>query len=169
VNLQDVANYAQIFGVVTVIGGAMFGLIQLAEIRKQRRDMIAAEVTRTFYSVDLADAITLVRSLPDHCPADELRRRGPQYERAAVIVNTSFETMGLLVFRQVADYSMVEQLAGGIVVVLWRKLDAWIETVRAEQSQPSWAEWFQWLAEVFESRKNEARPAYVAHKDWKAR
>jgi hypothetical protein len=114
VNLQDIANYAQIFGVITVIGGAIFGLIQVSEFRRQRSDMIAAEVTRTFYSVDLADAITLVRSLPDHCPADELHRRGPQYERAAVIVNTSFETMGLLVFRRVADCSLVEQLAGGI-------------------------------------------------------
>jgi hypothetical protein len=54
-------------------------------------------------------------------------------------------------------------------VVLWRKLDAWIGTVRAEQSQPSWAEWFQWLAEIVQSRKNEARPAYIAHRGWTAR
>jgi hypothetical protein len=52
--------------------------------------------------------------------------------------------------------------------VLFRKLDVWIETVRAEQSQPSWAEWFQWLAEHFQSRKNEARPAYLAYKGWRA-
>jgi hypothetical protein len=63
--------------------------------------------------------------------------------------------------------------AGGTIgrrhlVVLFRKLDVWIETVRAEQSQPSWAEWFQWLAEHFQSRKNEARPAYLAYKGWRA-
>ena len=74
--------------------------------------------------------------------------------------------MGLLVFRRIADYGLVEQLAGGMVTVLWRKLDAWVAAVRAEQAQPSWAEWFEWLAKLAASRKNEALPAYVAHKDW---
>ena len=142
--LDQLANYADIVGTVMVVGGLSFRLIQLSEFRKQRRDIIAAELMRTFYSVDLADAVTLVRSLPDHCPADELRQRGAEYERAAVIVNTSFETMGLLVFRRIADYGLVEQLAGGMVTVLWRKLDAWVAAVRAEQAQPSWAEWFEW-------------------------
>jgi len=36
----------------------------LSEYRKQRRDVIAAELTRTFYSVDLADALILVRRPP---------------------------------------------------------------------------------------------------------
>lgn len=164
--LEQVADYANILGALAVFGGIVFGLIQLSEYRKQRRDVIAAELMRTFYSVDLADAVTLVRSLPDHCPVSELRRRGPEYERAAVIINTSFETMGLLVFRRIADYDMVEQLAGGMVAMLWRKLDTWVSAVRAEQSQPSWAEWFEWLARLAASRKNEAQPAYVAHGDW---
>lgn len=165
--LQQIADYANILGALSVVGGIGFGLVQLTEYRKQRRDVIAAELMRTFYSADLADAVTLVRSLPDHCSASELRQRGPQYERAAIIVNTSFETMGLMVFRRIADYDIVEELAGGMVAMLWRKLDAWIATVRDEQSQPSWAEWFQWLAELASSRKNEARPAYVAHRGWK--
>ena len=165
--LEQLADYADIIGTVTVVGGLAFALIQLSEYRKQRRDVIAAELMRTFYSVALADAVTLVRSLPDHCTADELRQRGPQYERAAIIATTSFETMGLLVFRRIADYALVEQLAGGMVTVLWRKLDAWVAAVRVEQVQPSWAEWFEWLARLAASRKNEAQPAYVAHKDWK--
>jgi hypothetical protein len=167
VTLDQIANYADIISALTVVGGIAFGLVQLAEYRKQRKDVIAAELMRTFYSVDLADAVTLVRALPDHCPADELRARGPAYERAAVIVNTSFETMGLLVFRRIADYDIVEQLAGGMVAMVWRKLDVWVATVRAEQSQPSWAEWFEWLATLTASRKNEQQPAYVAHADWK--
>jgi hypothetical protein len=167
VTLEQIANYADIISALVVVGGIAFGLVQLREYRKQRKDVIAAELMRTFYSVDLADAVALVRSLPDHCPADELRARGPEYERAAIIVNTSFETMGLLVFRRIADYDIVEQLAGGMVTMVWRKLDVWVATVRAEQSQPSWAEWFEWLATLTASRKNEQQPAYVAHADWK--
>jgi hypothetical protein len=93
--------------------------------------------------------------------------RGPQYERAAAVISTSFETMGLLVFSRIADFQLAGRLAGGMVVVLWRKLDQWNEAVRLEQSQPSWAEWFQWLAEPAAARKDESRPAYLAHRDWK--
>jgi hypothetical protein len=164
--LQDIANYAEILGALTVLGGVLFGLFQVSEFRKQRRDAIAAELTRTFYNAELADAVALVRSLPDHCPPNELRQRGPQYERAAIIINTTFETMGLLVFKKIADYETVQQLAGGMIVVMWRKLDAWLEQVRKEQSQPSWAEWFQWLAEQTAARKDEGRPAYLEYRDW---
>jgi hypothetical protein len=166
VTLDEIANYADLIGAVTVMAGVIFGLIQLAEFRKQRRDMIASELMRTFYSVDLADAVTLIHTLPDHCPAADLRARGPQYERAAVIVCTSFETMGLLVHSRIADYDVVRSLCGGMVVVMWRKLDGWLDSVRAEQSQPSWAEWFQWLAQVSARHKDESRPAYVAYRDW---
>jgi hypothetical protein len=167
VTLEQLANYADILGALTVFGGVVFGLIQLSEFRKQRRDAIAAELMRTFYSIDLADAVTLIRTLPDHCPATEVRERGPQYERAAVVITTSFETMGLLVFSRIADFELVGRLAGGMVVVMWRKLGKWNEAVRLEQSQPSWAEWFQWLAELAVARKDETRPAYLAHKAWK--
>jgi hypothetical protein len=167
VTLDQVAKYADIISAVAVIGGIAFGLIQLSEYRKQRRNAITAEIMRTFYSGNLADAVTLIRRLPDHCPADELRRHGPEFERAAVIINTSFETIGLLVFRRIADYEIVEQLAGGMVCMLWRKLDVWIATIREEQSQPSWAEWFQWLAELSGPRKSSTLPAHDAHRGWK--
>jgi hypothetical protein len=166
VTLQELANYAEIIGTLIVIGGIAFGLFQLFEIRKQRRDIVAGELMRTFYNVELADAVALIRTLPDHCPPAELRQRGAQYERAAIIVSTTFETMGLLVFKRIADYETVQQLAGGLVVVVWRKLDAWLAQVRTEQVQPSWAEWFQWLAEQSAARKDESRPAYIEYKDW---
>lgn len=129
--LRQLSNYADILGALTVVGGVVFGLIQLSEYRKQRRDSIAAELMRTFYNVDFADAVALVRTLPDHCPASDLRQRGPQYERAAVIIGKSLETMGLLVFRRIADYELVVR-----------------------------------LAEQAATRKDEAHPAYVAHKGW---
>jgi hypothetical protein len=50
----------------------------LSELRKQRRDAIAAELARTFYSVDFGDAVTLLRAVPDHCPPDELRAEQSQ-------------------------------------------------------------------------------------------
>jgi hypothetical protein len=47
VTLQEFANYANILGALSVVGGVGFGLVQLTECRKQRRDVIAAELMRS--------------------------------------------------------------------------------------------------------------------------
>lgn len=53
--LEQAANDADIVSALAVVGGIAFRLFQLSEIRKQRRDVIAAELMRASYSVDVAD------------------------------------------------------------------------------------------------------------------
>jgi hypothetical protein len=100
-----------------------------------------------------------------------LRSKGPEYESAAIKVSTTYETIAFLVFREMTSFSTVRELTGGLAVVMWRKLAGWMDTVREEQAQPSWAEWFQWLAEqlIRESEQKEANPAYQKFADWRPR
>jgi hypothetical protein len=77
----------------------------------------------------------------------------------------TFETMGLLVFERIAPFKLVLELAGGMIVVMWHKLGPWMHQVRKEQLQPSWAEWFDWLALQCERHKNLQAPAYEEHAD----
>ena len=165
-DLETVSSFSQIAGALTIVGGTIFGLIQLSELKKQRRDLIAGELMRTFMDADLASALTTIKSLPDGVSAEELRQAGPEAERAAVLVCTRFETMGLLVFEHIAPFALVVELAGGIIVVMWRKVGPWLEHIRAEQSQPSWAEWFQWLAQQCEAAKLETVPAHRRKVNW---
>jgi len=166
-NLETIVGIAQIVATITVVGGTVFGLIQLAEFRKQRRDAVAGELMRAFMNPEFAQAITVVlEELPERASADDVRRADPRVERAAVLINTTFETMGLLVFERIAPFPLAVELVGGIVVVMWRKLQPWAEQIRIEQSQPSWAEWFQWLAMQCERHKNPQAPAYTQHRDW---
>jgi hypothetical protein len=74
--------------------------------------------------------------------------------------------MGLLVYERITPFALVQDLSGGIVVVMWRKLGRWLEEIRAEQSQPSWAEWFQWLAQLLEQHKLKQEPAHTKHRSW---
>lgn len=166
--LAEIANLAEIIGALTIISGAGFGLYQLAEFKKQRREQIASELMKTFYSPELSKAVTLIRSLPDGSSADVLREDlGPAGEAAAIQLCTIFETMGVLVHERIAPFELVEQLAGGMICVMYRKLSPWLSTVRLEQKQPSWAEWFQWLAEQLSERKQNTEPAYQKFKHWK--
>jgi len=57
-------------------------------------------------------------------------------------------------------------LAGGIIVVTWQRLEPWLTELRLQQNNPSYSEWFQWLAEQLERRKDEKKPAYLLHRDW---
>jgi len=166
VNLETISNISNIVGTATIVGGTIFGLIQLAEIKKQRRDAVASDLMRTFMDPEFANALTIIRSLPDGVSAEELRNAGPEAEKAAVLICTTFETMGLLVFRRIAPFALVVELAGGIAVVMWHKLGPWLTQIRLEQSQPSWAEWFQWLARRCELHKNNGAPAYIKHDNW---
>ena len=170
-DLNSLANIAEIVSTVTVVGGAVFALVQLREFRQQRKDAAAVQLARTFYDSEFAQAVLLLRNLPDDVPAAELRSHGPEYEHAAIKVCTLYETVALLVFNDMMSFSMVRELTGGIAVVLWRKLRRWTAEIRAEQAQPSWAEWFQWLAEHLEAENEskEAQPAYVRHSKWRPR
>ena len=167
--VEYLANIAEIVGAIMIVGGAVFGIVQVRELKQQRRNAIASDLMQTFYSTDLSHAVSMIHELPDGVSAAELRTKGTECERAAVLICTNFETMGLLVFENIAPYHMVQQLAGGMIVSMRRKLQRWMDELRIEQNQPSWAEWFQWLAERLEDTKEEANPAYLKYRDWKPR
>ena len=67
---------------------------------------------------------------------------------AALIVTTAFETMGLLVYRKIAPVDLVMDLADGTCASTLSKLEKSILNKREQLQQPSWAEWYEWLARL---------------------
>ena len=98
-----------------------------------------------------------------------MRERGAEYEEAAILISFAYETIGLLVFRRVTPFSIVEELTGGLALLMWKKLQRWEEDVRVESAQPSWSEWFQWLVERLEihAREKNQKPAHETFSDWR--
>lgn len=164
-NLATLANLAEIIGASSIVTGLIFGWVQVRSYRAQQRDAVAINLAQTFYNQDLARALTLLQEVPDGVNQQELRARGNDYVNAAITVTTSFETMGLLVFKRVASMDLVLDLAGGIVTTMNRKLRRWQEDVREAQAQPSWAEWFEWLGDQAEKRKTGKAPAHIEYRD----
>ncbi len=124
-------------------------------------------LAQAFYSQDLARPLTLLQNVPDDISLLELREKGPDFEQAALTVCTSFETMGLPVFKRTAPLDLVLDLAGGIVSVMCHKLRRWLNDLREEQNQPSRGEWFEWLGDRAAERKHNVEPAHIRHKSWK--
>jgi len=165
--LSTWANFAEIIGAGSIVTGLLFGWFQIRHFRVQQRNEVAITLAQTFYSRDLAQAIALLQDLPNDVSLLEMRGKGPEYQRAAITVCTSFETMGLLVFKRVAPLDLVLDLAGGVVCVMCCKLRVWLQELRVEQGQASWGEWFEWLGDQALKVKAESQPAQIRHRDWK--
>ncbi len=166
-SLSTWASIAEIVGAGSIITGLLVGWFQLRNFRLQQRNAVAINLAQTFYSRDLAHAIGMMQSVPDGVTLEEMRALGDDYSAAAITVVTSFETMGLLVFKRIAPLDLVLDLAGGIVSVMNTKLRQWQRDLREEQSQPSWGEWFEWLGDQAVKHKTNTEPAHVLHRDWK--
>ena len=165
--LATLANWAEIIGAGSILTGLVLGFFQIRQYRIQQRHAVAINLAQTFYGRDLARAIALLQNVPDGISRQEMRDRGVEYEQAALTICTSFETMGLLVFKRIVPLGLVLDLAGGIVSVMCRKLRHWMNELREEQGQPSWGEWFEWLGDrALELKKNQ-EPAHIAYKSWK--
>jgi len=165
-NLQTYAAIADIFSALTILIGGVFAAVQYTEYRRRTRNAAAAELCRRFAEPELARAVNLIRRLPDDTTLEEFRKLPPEYEQAAQLVGMSFETMGLLVFRNMASFSMIQDLTGGLLLMMWRKLRVWMEDTRREQGSARFGEWVQWLAERLDELEAEKVPAYEAHRDW---
>ena len=166
-SLSTLANLAEIIGAGSIITGLLFGWFQIRHFRTQQRNAVAINLMQTFYNQELAQAFALLQPLPDGISLEELRAEGTEYVQAAIIVATSFETMGLLVFRRIAPLDLVLDLAGGVIATMARKLRNWQNDLRETQNQPSWGEWFEWLGDQAEKSKSKAVPAHILHRDWK--
>src|SRR5215470_2143129 len=125
-DLDVLANLSQIVGAVAIVVGGIFAVVQLQEFREQRREAVAVELLRSFSEPAHADAINLIQELPDGASAELLRSKGRDYERAATMLAVTYETIGLLVFRDMASFALVQELSGGLTVVMWRKLGPWV-------------------------------------------
>ena len=122
ISLATWANIAELIGAGSIVTGLIVGWVQIRHLRRQQRDAVAINLAQTFYSRDLARSIALLQHLPDGITLAQLRERGDKYEQAAITVVTSFETMGLLVYKRIAPMDLVMDLAGGIVSTMCKKI-----------------------------------------------
>lgn len=169
--LQTLANLAEIFGVILVIGGLAFAAVQLAHFQRQRQEKAALELARSFQSPEFARALDKVLTLPRGLDAEGLRSVGPDHEAAAMLVSLTFESVGIMVHRRIVPIQMVWELMGAVVLASWDRLGGWARDLRKQQGREKFDEWIEWL--VHQLRQHEAQqgeePAFRRYRDWKPR
>jgi hypothetical protein len=170
IDLTQLANIAEIIGVMIVIGGLYFAVLQMRQIRRQRRELAAIELFRSFGSPQFSEAFRAVLSLPEGLSMTEIKERYPNREDAAMLISTTMENIGVMTFQRIIPFLVVSNLVGASTIVLWRKLARWAKDFRDELEEPNLFEWFQWLAEKLDDCQTCGQtPAYEAFRAWKPR
>jgi hypothetical protein len=165
--LSDIANLVEIIGIVAIIFGIVFGLLQLRQHRKQSHDMAILELARSFEAPEFTEAYMLVTTLDAGILDKELQSRGPEFVAAAMRVGWKFETVGMLIYHRVVPMDAMADLVGGFSLKLWSILSAWAEEMRQTKQQPEFFEWYQWLVDKLEERgESSGAPAYLAKRAW---
>jgi hypothetical protein len=166
--LSTIANMAEILGVIIVVGGLIFAMLQMRQLRQQRRELAAIELFRFFGNAQFSAAYQMILHLPDDMTVMDIRGKNNELEDAAMLISATMENIGVMTFQRIVPFVVVNNLIGSSTTILWRKLEKWAYALREELDDPLAFEWFQWLAERLEEYQPETtEPAYKAHKAWK--
>lgn len=165
--LSMLANMAEILGVIIVIGGLYFAVLQIRHFRQQRREHAAIELFRFFGNARFTKAYQTVLHLPDNLSAEDIKLNENAVEDAAMLISSTMENIGVMTYQRIVPFTLVYNLMGNTTVILWRKLENWIVALRVQLDNDGAFEWFQWLVErIIEYQPLDSNPAYKAHTDW---
>jgi hypothetical protein len=156
---------------LAVVVGVGFAVFETRRYRRQRNRDAAMELLHAFQTPDFAKALVLVYGLPDGLSKKEIEGRLGEDLHLVYAMTTTWESIGVLVWRGEVDIELVDDFFSGPIVVSWRKLQRYFDGERAETGRETIGEWFQWLAEQFAKRElaGSPVPAHVQHRDWRPR
>lgn len=163
-DLQTLANLAEILGAVGIVFALVFGIVEIRQFNRQRQDAAAIELVRSFENDNFTRAYLLLTSLPTTVSAADFVAKGEAYEQAAITAGMKFETVGLLVYRGVIPLDDLDELVRGAAKTLWTRIRPWVEWRREAASHATFMEWFQWLIDrIDERRATDKVPAFERH------
>ena len=167
---MDLGLVADAVTTLAVVVGVVFGLAQLRQAIRDRRDHAAVDIVRTVQTQEVRRAVGRVLNLPDDVDPAVIRS-DPALLDAALAVDSACEMWGSMVYEGVVDHHLLDRMVGGWVRGSWRRLGRWVEAERAETRNPNVGEWWQWLYELLQRDPDPGKGsgAYVAYRGKKRR
>lgn len=160
-NLATVLNLAT---TIAVVGGVGFGAWQLLVATRARTTQISLHMLEMTNSPQLIDGLTVLHELPEGLGLAELRSRtGAQWGNVFRAIST-FDGLGILVFRGEIGLGFVDDFFHYSVAVVWSKSRAAIADIRKERNSDEPFQWLEWLAEQ-QSRHRASRKYSAPKKD----
>ena len=78
------------FGNLAITVGIIIAIIQVKQNRKQRKEMAAFEIFKSWQTPEFTEALNEIQYLPDHVTINELRDSNPKMDSYAYLVHAFF-------------------------------------------------------------------------------
>jgi hypothetical protein len=154
-----------------LVVGVGFAVYETRRYRRERNREAAMELLHAFQTPEFAKALVMVYRLPDGLSKQQIESSLGEDLHLVYAMTTTWESIGVLVFRGEMSIHLVDDFFSGPIVVSWRKLQSYFIGERKETGRETVGEWFQWLAERFAERESTTPPvpAYVQYREWRPR
>lgn len=165
-SIEVISQIVETFAVVVGVG---FAIIQIKQYKLNKRREAALVLLHSFQTPSFAKALNLVYKLPDGLSKKQIEDQLGDDFHLVYALMTTWESLGILVFRGEIDLDMIDDFFSGPLIISWNKLKGHIIEERSLLGRDTIEEWFQWLMErlLEQESKEPAIPAYIAHKKWK--
>ena len=162
---MDLDTALSLITTVAIVAGVGFGLVQLRQALRDRRDHAAVDIVRTVQTQEVRRAVERVLKLPDDADPDVIRS-DPDLLEAALAVDSACEMWGSMVYEGVVDHHMLDRMVGGWVRGTWSRLRRWVEVERVANRNPNVGEWWEWLNDrlLADPDPAKAQGAHVAYR-----
>jgi hypothetical protein len=165
----DLNQALGILSTVTLIGALIFAALQVRAANRARADQAALAIIEAIQSEAWTHSLGVLSHIAEGAKAEDIDALGPEVARAIEEYGLRLETVGYMVFRGFISLDIVEEMIGGITVVMWSRIKPWAERDRVTTGSPRQYEWFQWLAEQLQKDRKQrvTEPAYLRHAAWR--
>ena len=178
-DLQTAASWAEILGLVTILGAAIYSWFQIRELRRSRDSTTAMNLAANFQSQDFVVGLTTILNMEfdpskiddSSNEVDVLKKHfGDDWPKVMVVL-TTWESIGVLVHRGEMDFHAFYDLFSGVFVRTYEAFSFILEPIREKDGNKE-MEWVIWLydrVKEYEKQGSGTPPAHIAFKDWKPR
>ena len=165
----DLQSWLSLVSTLAILVALVFAGVQVREANKSRKDQAAVALIQSTQVDSFTRAMRNVGRLPANVSAEQVDASGDWAEDALVDFGFRLESIGYMVFLRLVSLEMADSLIGGLTLMYWSRVEAWLKRERERSGNPNLYEWCEWLAGQVRQRRAAGRhqPGHVEHRDWR--
>ncbi len=177
-NIETAAAWAEVFGLVTILGAAIYSWFQIKELRRSRDSTTAMNLAANFQNEGFVVGLTAIINMDDFDLSsfnDDSTNNFKQFREhfgedwpKVMKVLTTWESIGVLIHRGDVDFHAFYDLFSGVLLKNYQAFEFYLESIR-EDGEDKDMEWFIWLRDrvvEYEKGGSGTGPAHLEFADW---